>query len=82
MWPWTGTAKLLDVGAGDGNVTRRLAPLFDDITVTEASKYMGNRLRGRGYRCVRVGHAACAAGPRGSLNSAALGRAVWWRTLT
>ena len=43
-------AKLLDVGAGDGNVTRRLAPLFDDITVTEASKHMGNRLRARGYR--------------------------------
>lgn len=38
---------LLDVGAGIGGVTARLAPLFDDVTVTETSKPMVRRLRAR-----------------------------------
>ena len=41
--------KLLDVGAGDGGVTAQLAPLFDDVVVTEVSVPMGAHLRSRGY---------------------------------
>ena len=41
---------LLDVGAGDGDVTARLAPLFNGrISVTEVSVPMARRLAARGY---------------------------------
>lgn len=43
--------RLLDVGAGNGDVTAALAPLFDEVTVTETSRLMARRLRRRGYRC-------------------------------
>ncbi len=42
---------LLDVGAGDGGLTRYLAPLFREVTTTEASWAMARRLRKRGYEC-------------------------------
>ena len=45
-----GGARLLDVGAGDGEVTRQIAPLFSDIVTTEVSKPMVRRLRSKGYR--------------------------------
>lgn len=45
---------LLDVGAGDGGLTQRLAPLFTSITTTETSKAMVRRLRRRGYACLEV----------------------------
>jgi SAM-dependent methyltransferase len=45
-----GGARLLDVGAGDGEVTRQLAPLFTDVVTTEVSKPMVRRLREKGYR--------------------------------
>lgn len=45
--------SLLDVGAGDGGLTQQLAPLFTEVTTTEASWAMARRLRQRGYRCFR-----------------------------
>lgn len=44
-------ARLLDIGAGSGDVTTRLAPLVDDVECTEASRFMARRLRRRGLRC-------------------------------
>jgi len=46
-------ARLLDVGAGNGDVTAELAPLFADVETTETSWAMARRLRQRGYRCER-----------------------------
>lgn len=43
--------RLLDVGAGSGDVTRVLAELFDDVEVTEVSRGMAKRLRQYGFRC-------------------------------
>jgi SAM-dependent methyltransferase len=43
--------RLLDVGAGSGDVTVRLAPLFDQVVTTELSAAMGFRLRRRGFAC-------------------------------
>ncbi|MBI2570402.1 MAG: methyltransferase [Candidatus Schekmanbacteria bacterium] len=45
---------LLDVGAGSGEVTSTLAPLFDDILTTEVSRAMAWRLGRRGFRCLRM----------------------------
>jgi SAM-dependent methyltransferase len=41
--------RLLDVGAGDGHVTARLAPLFDEVVAVETSKALGRRLTKRGF---------------------------------
>ena len=46
--------RLLDVGAGDGNVTQRLAPAFDAVVCTETSAGMARKLRARGYECHEV----------------------------
>lgn len=46
-----GGGRLLDVGAGSGDVTARLAPLFDSVTTTEISSAMAYRLRRRGFAC-------------------------------
>lgn len=46
--------RLLDVGAGAGDVTSRAAPAFDSVVTTETSLAMSLRLRRRGYRCHRV----------------------------
>lgn len=43
--------RLLDVGAGSGDVTRQLAPCFDEVEVTEVSRGMARKLRQRGLRC-------------------------------
>lgn len=40
---------LLDVGAGDGNVTSTIAPGFERVVCVEASVPMGRRLRARGF---------------------------------
>lgn len=45
---------LLDVGAGRGDVTATLAPLFDEVVATETSAPMARRLRARGYEAHRV----------------------------
>lgn len=42
-------ARLLDVGAGDGQVTAPLARCFREVTATETSKPMLRRLRARGF---------------------------------
>lgn len=44
--------RLLDVGAGRGDATAKLAQLFDEIVVTETSKAMQKRLRRQGYECL------------------------------
>lgn len=41
--------SLLDIGAGDGNVTAKIAPLFREVFATEYSATMRWRLRRRGY---------------------------------
>lgn len=44
-------ARLLDVGAGVGGVTRTLAPLADTVVTTELSRQMAERLRRAGFEC-------------------------------
>ncbi|EPY31722.1 DREV methyltransferase [Strigomonas culicis] len=41
--------RLLDIGAGDGGVTAKLAPMAEEVFVTEVSMSMRWRLRRRGY---------------------------------
>jgi SAM-dependent methyltransferase len=43
--------RWLDIGAGSGDVTTRLAPLADAVQCSETSRYMARRLRRRGFRC-------------------------------
>lgn len=43
-------SSLLDVGAGDGNVTAAIAPLFGQVDVTEMSPSMRRILARRGFR--------------------------------
>lgn len=45
----TSGRRLLDVGAACGDVTTRLAPLFDSVTVTEVNRPMVRRLRRQGW---------------------------------
>jgi SAM-dependent methyltransferase len=53
--------RLLDVGAGSGDVTAELAPLFGEVVTTEVSRAMAHRLRGRGWQTHRVDVAARGA---------------------
>jgi SAM-dependent methyltransferase len=46
--------RLLDVGAGSGDVTAELAPLFGEVVTTEVSWAMARRLRSRGWETHRV----------------------------
>jgi len=43
--------RLLDVGAGSGNVTRTLVPLAEHVVTTELSRQMAERLRRSGFEC-------------------------------
>jgi SAM-dependent methyltransferase len=43
--------RLLDVGAGSGDVTLPLASCFDSVEATEVSRGMARRLERRGVRC-------------------------------
>jgi SAM-dependent methyltransferase len=45
------TGRWLDIGAGSGDVTTRLAPLVEELSCTEASHHMARRLRRRGFSC-------------------------------
>jgi SAM-dependent methyltransferase len=49
-----GRGRLLDVGAACGDVTARLAPLFESVVVTEVNRPMARRLRRRGWRTHRL----------------------------
>jgi len=44
--------RLLDIGAGDGNVTLQYAPLFSEVFVTEASSLMCSRLKEKGFNVI------------------------------
>ncbi|CAG9536491.1 unnamed protein product [Cercopithifilaria johnstoni] len=44
--------KLLDLGAGDGQITAIMGRLYRTISVTEASKVMEWRLKQRGFRVI------------------------------
>lgn len=46
--------RLLDVGAGSGDVTVHARPLFREIVTTETSGPMARRLRRRGLPCYRL----------------------------
>jgi 2-polyprenyl-3-methyl-5-hydroxy-6-metoxy-1,4-benzoquinol methylase len=46
--------RLLDVGAGDGNVTMKYRPFFQDIITTEVNSAMAKRLREKGFPCVET----------------------------
>jgi SAM-dependent methyltransferase len=50
----TERGRLFDVGAGNGDVTAQLAPLFDEVTTSEVSGPMCRRLRRRGFACEKV----------------------------
>jgi protein-L-isoaspartate O-methyltransferase len=45
----TSGGRLLDVGAGSGDVTAELARSFDEVHVTETARVLGWRLRRRGF---------------------------------
>lgn len=49
-----GGGRLLDVGAGAGDVTVHARALFDEVVTTETSRAMARRLRRRGLTCHRV----------------------------
>lgn len=49
-----GGGSLLDIGAGDGNVTASLASLVTQVTTTEASAPMVATLNARGYNSVQT----------------------------
>ncbi|WKY14117.1 hypothetical protein Q1695_000012 [Nippostrongylus brasiliensis] len=47
---WNSSSKqLLDLGAGDGGITKALFPFFENVYVTEMSQVMQWRLRCEGY---------------------------------
>ncbi|CAH0488636.1 unnamed protein product [Peronospora farinosa] len=48
------SGSLLDIGAGDGNVTASLASLVDQVTTTEVSAPMVAHLNTRGYNSVQT----------------------------
>ncbi|MCC6663194.1 MAG: methyltransferase domain-containing protein [Polyangiaceae bacterium] len=47
-------ARLLDVGAGAGEVTARIAGLAQQVVTSETSRMMARRLRQRGFECRRT----------------------------
>ncbi|XP_031348950.1 methyltransferase-like protein 9 [Photinus pyralis] len=50
---WRGVS-LLDLGAGDGEVTACIAPLFNNVFVTEVSQTMQMLLQKRGYELLEI----------------------------
>lgn len=47
----TASSCLLDIGAGSGDISTRLAPLFKQLQCTETSRGMARRLAKRGLSC-------------------------------
>lgn len=56
---WNFNQRLLDVGAGDGNVTQHLAPLFQQVVTTEVSSTMVYRLKQKGFRSIQTASLDC-----------------------
>ena len=52
----TRLTSLLDIGAGDGSVTQRMAPLFEKVYATEMSSIMQWRLSNLGYTVLDTDH--------------------------
>ncbi|XP_056636525.1 protein-L-histidine N-pros-methyltransferase isoform X1 [Diorhabda sublineata] len=48
------SGTLIDLGAGDGEVTAHIAPLFDKIYATEVSNTMKTLLKNRGYELLEI----------------------------
>ncbi|CAB3400045.1 unnamed protein product [Caenorhabditis bovis] len=46
--------KILDLGAGNGDITAHLKPLFDTVYATELSKSMRRRLTSKGYKLLNA----------------------------
>lgn len=46
--------SLLDIGAGDGNVTTSLASMVSHVTSTEVSAPMVKSLNQRGFNCIHT----------------------------
>ena len=44
-------ARLFDIGAGSGDVTRELSPIFASVHTAELSRSMARRLRRQGFEC-------------------------------
>jgi hypothetical protein len=52
---WFLGGKLLDIGAGDGNVTEKVASLVEQVVTTEVSGPMVKKLQTKGFACVHTG---------------------------
>lgn len=52
--------RLLDVGAGDGNVTKKLAPFFEEVVATEVCSPMISRLQNHGFKAVETDTLNCS----------------------
>lgn len=63
--------RLLDVGAGRGDATAKLAVLFDETVVTETSPAMARRLKKQGYECL-LGDIALRRDLSGSFDAVSL----------
>jgi SAM-dependent methyltransferase len=66
------SGRLLDVGAGSGDLTRALAPLFDGVICTETSKGMAKRLARQGFETHLVDLASDAPPAIGDVDAVAL----------
>jgi len=49
------SGRLLDIGAGDGHITQKAAPLFEEVVATESSWWLCRRIRQRGLTAVHAG---------------------------
>lgn len=58
QWPLllagVSTRRWLDVGAGDGRVTREIAAIASEVETTETAHRMASRLRERGFVCHEI----------------------------
>jgi SAM-dependent methyltransferase len=67
-----GGSRLLDVGAGEGGVTRELGALFTDVVTTELSPPLARRLRSKGFTCHQCDLASQAIDDSGNFDVVAL----------
>eukprot|EP00299_Pterocystis_sp_00344_P007876 c2754_g1_i2.p1 GENE.c2754_g1_i2~~c2754_g1_i2.p1 ORF type:complete len:265 (+),score=47.50 c2754_g1_i2:236-1030(+) len=50
----TNFGSLLDIGAGDGEVTLKMSPLFKQVVTTEVATHMCRRLNSKGLNCIQT----------------------------